>query len=79
MDAIALVAMVGALAIGQYLAGAVIALMLSGGNALEGAANRRARRELTALLERMPGVAHRRGGGGWEEVRSTGSRSATWC
>ncbi len=68
VDAIALVAMAGALAIGQYLAGAVIALMLSGGNALEAAANRRARRELTALLERMPSVAHRRGGGGWEEV-----------
>ena len=27
--------MAGALAIGEYLAGAVIALMLSGGNALE--------------------------------------------
>ncbi len=68
VDAIALIAMVGALAIGQYLAGAVIALMLSGGNALEASASRRARRELTALLERMPSIAHRRGGGGWEEV-----------
>src|SRR4051794_37660211 len=51
VDAIALVAMGGALALGEYLAGAVIALMLAGGNALETAANRRARRELTALLE----------------------------
>jgi heavy metal translocating P-type ATPase len=68
VDAIALIAMAGALAIGQYLAGAVIALMLSGGNALEASASRRARRELTALLERMPSVAHRRSGGGWEEV-----------
>ena len=68
VDAIALVAMVGALAIGEYLAGAVIALMLSGGNALEASASRRARRELTALLERMPSIAHRRSGGGWEEV-----------
>ena len=34
VDAIALVAMVGALVLGEYLAGAVIALMLSGGNAL---------------------------------------------
>jgi heavy metal translocating P-type ATPase len=68
VDAIALIAMAGALAIGQYLAGAVIALMLSGGNALEASASRRARRELTALLERMPSVAHRRAGGGWEEV-----------
>ena len=37
VDAIALVAMAGALALGEYLAGAVIALMLSGGNALEAA------------------------------------------
>jgi heavy metal translocating P-type ATPase len=68
VDAIALIAMAGALAVGQYLAGAVIALMLSGGNALEATASRRARHELTALLERMPTVAHRRGAGGWEEV-----------
>jgi heavy metal translocating P-type ATPase len=68
VDAIALVAMAGALAIGEYLAGAVIALMLSGGNALEASASRRARRELTALIERMPTVAHRRHGGHWEEV-----------
>ncbi|HEX6228412.1 MAG TPA: heavy metal translocating P-type ATPase [Solirubrobacterales bacterium] len=68
VDAIALVAMAGALAVGEYLAGAVIALMLSGGNALEAAAARRARRELTALLERMPRIAHRRSEGGWEEV-----------
>lgn len=68
VDAIALVAMAGALAVGEYLAGAVIALMLSGGNALEASASRRARRELTALLERMPTVAHRRADGGWQEV-----------
>jgi heavy metal translocating P-type ATPase len=68
VDAIALVAMAGALAVGQYLAGAVIALMLSGGNALEARAARRARRELTALLERMPTIAHRRRAGAWEEV-----------
>ena len=68
VDAIALVAMVGALALGEYLAGAVIALMLSGGNALEAAAGRRARRELTALLERAPRIAHRRRGDKLEEI-----------
>jgi heavy metal translocating P-type ATPase len=68
VDAIALIAMAGALAVGEYLAGAVIALMLSGGNALEATAARRARRELTSLLERMPTIAHRRSGGGWQEV-----------
>ena len=62
VDAIALVAMAGSLALGEYLAGAVIALMLSGGNALEAAAERRARRELTALVERAPKIAHRREG-----------------
>src|SRR4051812_19111057 len=37
VDLIALVAMAGALALGEPFAGAVIALMLSGGNALEAA------------------------------------------
>ena len=50
VDAIAFVSMAGALALGEYLAGAVIALMLAGGNALEEVANRRARRELSALV-----------------------------
>ena len=68
VDAIALVAMAGALAIGEFLAGAVIALMLSGGNALEELAQRRASRELTALLERQPTIAHRRRGETWDEV-----------
>ena len=51
VDVIALLAMAGALALGEELAGAVIALMLAGGNALEVAAGRRAKRDLTALLE----------------------------
>lgn len=68
VDAIALVAMAGALALGEYLAGAVIALMLAGGNALEEAANRRARRELTALVERAPRVALLRQGDRLREV-----------
>src|SRR5580765_6640675 len=54
VDAIALVAIAGALALGEYLAAAVVALMLAGGNALEASAGRRARRELTALVERAP-------------------------
>ncbi len=68
VDAIALVAISGALALGQYLAGAVVALMLAGGNALEAYASRRARRELTALVERAPRIAHRRRGELVEEV-----------
>ena len=54
VDTIALVAMVGALALGELLAGVVIGLMFSGGLALEEFASTRARRELTALMERAP-------------------------
>jgi heavy metal translocating P-type ATPase len=68
VDAIALVAMVAALALGEYLAGAVVALMLAGGNALEASARRRARRELSALVERAPRTGHRRRGDVVEEV-----------
>jgi heavy metal translocating P-type ATPase len=68
VDAIALVSMAGALALGQCAAGAVIALMLAGGNALEEVAGRHARRELTKLVQRAPRVAHRRSGRAVEEV-----------
>ncbi len=59
VDLIALAAMGGALALQQYLAGAVIALMLSGGQALEDLADSRARSELRALLDRSPRRVHR--------------------
>ncbi|MES1240012.1 MAG: heavy metal translocating P-type ATPase [Acidobacteriota bacterium] len=59
VDLIALLAMAGSLGLGEPLAGAVIALMLSGGQALEAFAGARARRELTALLMRAPKAVHR--------------------
>ncbi len=59
VDIIALLALIGALALGEYLAGAVIAVMLSTGSALEQYASARARRELSALLERAPKIVHR--------------------
>ncbi len=68
VDAIAIVAIAGALGLGEYLAGAVVALMLAGGNALEESAHRRARRELSALVARAPKIAHRRTGAEIEEV-----------
>ena len=68
VDTIALVAMVGALALGQELAGVVIGLMFSGGAALEAAASSRARRELTALVQRAPKVARVRTGDALREV-----------
>jgi heavy metal translocating P-type ATPase len=59
VDLIALLAMVGALALGEYLAGAIIALMLASGQALESYADRRAHRELSALLARAPQMVTR--------------------
>ncbi|MET0885171.1 MAG: heavy metal translocating P-type ATPase [Mycetocola sp.] len=54
VDVIAALAIVGSLALDEYLAGAIIALMLATGRALESFANRRARRDLSALVERAP-------------------------
>ena len=68
VDAIALVSMAGALALGEYAAGAVVALMLAGGNWLEDRAGRRARRELTKLIELAPRIAHLRSGEAVNEV-----------
>lgn len=59
VDLIALLAMFGALALDQYLAGAVVGLMLSGGQTLEAYASSRARRELSSLLSNAPRVVHR--------------------
>jgi heavy metal translocating P-type ATPase len=69
VDLIAVLAMAGALALGEYLAGAVIAIMLATGRSLEDFADARAHRELSALLERAPRSAHRYGAGGLESVR----------
>jgi heavy metal translocating P-type ATPase len=68
VDAIALVAIAGALILGEQLAGAIVALMMSGGAALEAWAAGRARRELRLLVERAPRIAHRHGAAGVEEV-----------
>ncbi len=59
VDVVAVLALVGSLAIGEYLAGAVITVMLASGRALESRAAARARSELRRLLERAPRVAHR--------------------
>ena len=58
VDVLALLAICGSLVLGEYLAGALIVLMLSGGNALEAYAIRRARSSLSALAERAPRTAH---------------------
>src|SRR6266702_7669520 len=58
IDVIAVLAITGSLLLGEYLAGAFIVLMLSGGEALEAFALRRARSSLSALAERAPRTAH---------------------
>jgi heavy metal translocating P-type ATPase len=68
VDAIALLAMAGALALGEPLAGAVIALMYSGGTALEDIAIAHAERDLRALVDRAPRVAHRERNSAIEDV-----------
>src|SRR5579862_9595169 len=45
--------------LGEYLAGSIVVLMLSGGTALEHYATRRASAVLAALAKRMPRVAHK--------------------
>jgi heavy metal translocating P-type ATPase len=60
VDAVAFVAMLGALALGQELAGIVIAIMYAGGNVLEDFAVARAERDLRSLIDRAPRIAHRR-------------------
>lgn len=56
------IAVLTALWLGEYLAGAIIVLMLSGGEALESYAMQSASAVLAALAKRMPTVAHRRSG-----------------
>ena len=68
VDAVAFVSMSGALALGQNLAGIVVALMYAGGNLLEDLAVARAERDLRSLIDRAPRRAHRRSGSVIEDV-----------
>jgi heavy metal translocating P-type ATPase len=68
LDIVAALSMTAALVFGEALAAAVVALMYAGGQYLEAFAERRARREMTALLERAPRSALRHRDGGLEEV-----------
>lgn len=62
VDVIAVLSLIGTLLVGEYLAGALIAVMFAGGRALDSAAERRASRDLRALLDRAPRFARRRAG-----------------
>lgn len=59
-DLLAGLSIVTSALIGEYLAGSIVVLMLSGGTALEQYATRRASTVLGALAKRLPSIAHRR-------------------
>ena len=54
------ISIITSILLGEYLAGSIIVLMLSGGEALESYALRSASSVLAALAERMPSIAHRK-------------------
>ncbi len=58
VDILAITAIVSTIAVGQFWAALVIVLMLTGGETLEDFADHRAKRELSALLDRAPQIAH---------------------
>ena len=68
LDVVAALSMTAALAFGETLAAAVVAVMYSGGTFLESFAEGRARREMRDLLSRVPRTATRHRSGGLEEV-----------
>ncbi len=68
VDLIAVLALAGALWVGEPLAGAIISVMLASGRFLEARAAARAERDLTALVERAPTSARRHGPRGIEVV-----------
>ena len=68
VDVIALVALAGALAVREYLAAAVISVMLATGRALEEWAGARARQDLASLVRRAPTSARRYRDGALESV-----------
>jgi heavy metal translocating P-type ATPase len=68
LDIIAALSMLAALVFGEHLAAVIVALMYAGGQYLESFAERRASRDMTALLARVPRTAMRHRNGRLEEV-----------
>jgi len=67
-DMLGAVSIITSLVMGEYLAGTIIVLMLSGGAALESYALRRASSALAALAKRMPSIAHRKADSGIVDI-----------
>ena len=68
-DLLAGISIVASVAMGEYLVGSIIVLMLSGGTALEQFATRKASSVLDALAKRMPQIAHRQSGTLVEDIK----------
>ena len=71
-DLLAGISIVTSVVLGEYLAGTLVVLMLSGGQALEAYAVRKASAVLAALAGRMPAVAHRKADGAVADVALDG-------
>ena len=69
VDAIAIAAIFASFWADEYLAGVVILLMLSTGEALEAFAQAKAKSELTHLMNKAPSVAHRKRPGSLEDIK----------
>jgi len=67
-DLLAGISIVTAVLLGEYLVGAIVVLMLSGGTAFEEFASRRASSVLDALAKRIPQIAHRKAGASLSDV-----------
>lgn len=59
VDILAITAIVATLLVGEYWASLMVLIMLTGGDSLEEYASRHASRELRALLDNSPQIAHR--------------------
>ncbi len=71
-DLLAGISIVTSVILGEYLAGVLVVLMLSGGEALESRAVSRAGDVLNALARRMPTLAHRKTSAGITDVSLLG-------
>ena len=67
-DHLAGISIIASALLGQYLAGSIVVLMLAGGATLERFAVAEATSVLRALANRVPTLAHRRRGRGFEDV-----------
>ena len=71
-DLLAGISILTSILLGEYLAGVLVVLMLSGGEALESRAVSRAGDVLNALARRMPTLAHKKSAAGLTDVALSG-------